>query len=539
MSKVNIADFKEGWTSIRCGKWEIQYISAGCLSIPNIEKIFSKNIDVNFIEKWLKSIPYFFSIIAESETQIIAAVDRIRAFPVFYSANNSKKLVSNSARKLQDLLGLYKEDKKSVLEFTMAGYVSGNRTMFKGIFQIIPGQCLFINKKENSIQLKRYYLFFSKIHTYKSKSELIKKLNSIHDSLIKGIIDRASGRPIWVPLSGGWDSRLIVSKLAQFKCPNVQTFSYGAANDYESKLAKKVSSCLGLPWFKVDISRKQFKDYFWSIDRKKYFEFSDGLSTLPFVQDSHVIGWLLDTGRMPKDAILVNGQSGDFITGGHMRPEHFEESISREQLIDFLLNTHYSMWRELHKEQNISVIRKRISEVIDNFHVDMGVDGYMAACWEWQERQCKFVVNGQKAYEFYKLDWEMPLWMPEYMDFWKKIPWKYLEDQNLYKECLRINGFRDVFNKISTEVWRWPGASILVVPIARLVGLFFGRNKKNRVYEIAKLFGHYRYSYGAYPIFKCLIASNSIRDVDSLHILTWLQENMPSSAIDYFNKKYD
>ena len=535
INSVLINNSKLKWRTINLDKWKVQLIVKGGTSTSNIKNIFNKEtVDYPRLKQWLNSKSGFFGIIAESETHVIAAADRVRSFPIFYFKNDNKLIVSNDARKLQKFSGLYKKDEDSVLEFSMAGYVSGHKTMFEKMFQILPGQYLSFDKEKDNLQLDRYYLFYNN-RTNKSENSLIKELDSLHDSLINGIIQRASGRPIWVPLSGGWDSRLIASKLAQLKCPNVQTFSYGTPNNYESKLAKKVASCLDLPWFQVDVSRKQFRDYFWSSNRREYFNFSDGLSSLPFVQDSHVIGWLIDKGRMPLDAIVVNGQTGDFITGGHILKEQFNDDMDKEQLVNSLLKTHYIMWKELCIDKNIGIMKDRIRKELDCF-TDMETNGYMAACWEWQERQCKFVVNGQRAYEFHSLDWEMPLWMPEYMDFWTKVPWTYLKDQHLYKECLRKNGYKDVFNKVSTEVWRWPGLSIVVVPIARGIGLLFGAKNKNRIYRLAKFFGHYRFSYGAYSILQCLRTSNSVRDIDSLNILTWLKENVPSFAISLFKK---
>jgi len=241
INSVLINNSKLKWRTINLDKWKVQLIVKGGTSTSNIKNIFNKEtVDYPRLKQWLNSKSGFFGIIAESETHVIAAADRVRSFPIFYFKNDNKLIVSNDARKLQKFSGLYKKDEDSVLEFSMAGYVSGHKTMFEKMFQILPGQYLSFDKEKDNLQLDRYYLFYNN-RTNKSENSLIKELDSLHDSLINGIIQRASGRPIWVPLSGGWDSRLIASKLAQLKCPNVQTFSYGTPNNYESKLAKKVA----------------------------------------------------------------------------------------------------------------------------------------------------------------------------------------------------------------------------------------------------------------------------------------------------------
>ncbi len=42
--------------------------------------------------------------------------------------------------------------------------------------------------------------------------------------------------------------------------------------------------------------------------------------------------------------------------------------------------------------------------------------------WAWQERQAKFITNSVRAYEYWGLDWWLPLWDAEYMAFWQHVP---------------------------------------------------------------------------------------------------------------------
>ena len=37
--------------------------------------------------------------------------------------------------------------------------------------------------------------------------------------------------------------------------------------------------------------------------------------------------------------------------------------------------------------------------------------------WEYEERQIKYVVNGQKTYDFWGVDWFLPLWDSEFVKF--------------------------------------------------------------------------------------------------------------------------
>ena len=40
---------------------------------------------------------------------------------------------------------------------------------------------------------------------------------------------------------------------------------------------------------------------------------------------------------------------------------------------------------------------------------------------EFHNRQTKFVVNCQRIYDFYKIDWMLPLWNRSFIKFWEKV----------------------------------------------------------------------------------------------------------------------
>lgn len=64
-------------------------------------------------------------------------------------------------------------------------------------------------------------------------------------------------------------------------------------------------------------------------------------------------------------------------------------------------------------------------------------------CWEWQERQAKFIVNSCRVYEFWGYDWRIPLWDSEMMDFWSRVPIELRIGKRLYDVFLRSTLFKE------------------------------------------------------------------------------------------------
>ena len=114
-------------------------------------------------------------------------------------------------------------DEESFNFIKLCGYSLGYSTFIKNIKIMKPGEIFYSDNKNT--KLEKYFEY----HVTKKKNNLSKeklkiKLSIIIDKIIKKIIKKANNRPIWVPLSGGLDSRLILCKLHESGYKNLNSF---------------------------------------------------------------------------------------------------------------------------------------------------------------------------------------------------------------------------------------------------------------------------------------------------------------------------
>mgnify|MGYP001227752541 CR=1 FL=1 len=443
-----------------------------------------------------------FSGIFETEHFICAFVDIVRSYPICYCVKDGVLKVSNSARMLKRECETDEVDRTSLLEFCMAGYVTGKETIYKGLYQLQAGELLFWDKQERELRLERYFKYYPTSSANSSESEYVEQLEDVIDRVFHRVVETAAGAPIWVPLSGGLDSRLIICKLASLGCDNLHTFSYGPKGNYEAKAAKIVAETIGVPWVFVKPRRSRARELFNAPERKEYWNYADGLCSMPVMNEYESLHFLRKSGQLPDDAILINGQTGDFISGGHIPPNLITGGCTASQLLDAIIYKHFSIWQHLKTEKNLSTIEDKILCVLG---IDRDIEmtkEEIAACfeqWEWQERQAKMVVNGQRLYDFLGLKWQLPLWDAELVKFWKIVPLKLRLRQSLYVRYLEKFNYRSLFEGYRSEARRWPGPVGAVLPwigrFGRLLGVDLAETQK-----YASYWGHYGDQYALYGL---------------------------------------
>jgi asparagine synthase (glutamine-hydrolysing) len=480
------------------------------------------------LKKKLLDLCGTFAAIIQTNRHVIAVVDKIRSYPIFYIQNGHRYCLSNSARMLKEHDDLSSINDLSLLEFRMAGYVTGKETLYENLYQLQAGEFLVWCRDTNKIKRERYYQFYFREFMESNEDELIKRLACATDAVFDRLVKDLGGRPVWVPLSAGLDSRLVVAKLVERGYPNIETFSYGKAGNHEARHAEKVAHTLGLPWRFVPTTSKAMRAFHESKQRREYWEFCDGLSSIPNPQDIVPLIALRNQNELPPDAVIVNGQSGDFICGAHIPVALTKKDATVELLLDIAISKHFSLWLDLLTPDYVARVKDKLISILAVINPTSQIPTELATmydCWEWQERQAKYVVNGQRIYDFLELDWRLPLWDLEWMKFWPNVPVDHRLGRKLYKAYLRHWDFHGLFSESEPVVHHWPGATMPFFILAQGVGLL-GRRAKDTWYRYTRWFGHYGYQWHSYPLAHFLRDTQQARNVLALFAETWVSENL-------------
>jgi len=370
--------------------------------------------------------------------------------------NERQCVISNYALQLKGLPNNTHTDinNSAVNEIAMSGYTIGRKTIYKKLYQLTAGESLLLTG--GKIERSFYYTYSPWTVQERSEQVLRKEFTETTLSILEQMVSSVNGAQIVVPLSAGNDSRLIVSGLKHLGVKDVVCFSYGRANSYESLTSRKIANKLGYQWFHLPATIKSQKLFFESKEYKDYLTDFDTLASVPSVQDISSIIQLRNSALISKQAVIVNGNSGDFITGGHIpsltklsKNSYTERKI---QLMDSYLDKHYSLWGCLKSDTALERLKSEIDILIEDRNIPRDLTyncshGLIESI-EYLGRQTKYVINQQNAYDFSGFEWRLPLWDDMFMDYWESVPVRYKMNQELYKSSLIMNNWGGVWRDI-------------------------------------------------------------------------------------------
>jgi asparagine synthase (glutamine-hydrolysing) len=230
------------------------------------------------------------------------------------------------------------------------------------------------------------------------------------------------------------------------------------------------------------------------------------------------------------DAIFINGQSGDFVAGNHI-PIVKTNSFNVELLCGKIMQKHFSLLTPYLNEKDFA---KRISEkIIETITscLDLSINGYQDFAkyyelWEWQERQCKRVINGQRTYDFYGFSWRLPLWADEWLYFWESIPLKHKLQRNLFRKYVEKMDFFGLFKKFKPILSRWPGKLIILQYVGNSINLLLGEKPSKRYYRYLDYFSQYSNFYAPFSYREYVRICQDCKDAMPLFGEVWRYENL-------------
>jgi len=392
------------------------------------------------LSSYLRQLNGFFAVVVQNDQAVFAAVDRVRSIPLFYGQAKGQVFLSDEAEWVRQSIGDSEVNSVARQEFLFAGYVTGRETLFPRVCQLQAGEYLLITRNEDvgfKLQTQRYYRFLPTEPKGSINEEaLLAELDAVSEKSVQRLIDYATGRQIVVPLSGGYDSRLITVLLKRLKYDNVLTFSYGVPGNRESAISKDVAAYLNYKWVFVRYSRRLWRKWWESEERMNYQRWASNWTSLPHLQDWPAVWILKEKGYIHKDAVFVPGHTSVMRKQVDMVDCLVKDGRLKTSDIFFhaLCACHYNLLSAAHNQ--ISTLFKDKVRLIMCGIECKGIDEIAGALdsWTWQERQAKFIINSVRAYEFWGFDWYLPLWDRELMSYWKKIPLSLRINKILYKK---------------------------------------------------------------------------------------------------------
>ena len=253
-----------------------------------------------------------------------------------------------------------------------------------------------------------------------SPSDFTEHAKIVLEDSFQRFIKTISEKQIAIPLSGGYDSRLIACLCKKYGLQNVICYTYGDRNSLEVSISEKVAKSLGFPWYYVEYTEDKIESFWNSLELQKYCFFSMNLNTLSHVQDFIAFRELRQKGIISEYSIIVPGHSGDIFAGSHIPYSRLDQNVSAAQLI---LEKYYNLnplkdlyWKQVKKESGLLTdweCKNDKDTVCDKLNN-----------WNIRNRQSNFIINAVRVYEYFGNDWRLPLWDDDYAAFWLSLEWE-------------------------------------------------------------------------------------------------------------------
>lgn len=390
---------------------------------------------------FLQKLNGFYSWVHENGDSVIAGVDHVRSWPIFYAIGGKLLFLSDDADWVRQQVGDTEMDPLAREEFLLSGYVTGSDTLYPKVKQLQAGECLeaVFQNGEWYLKTQRFFRFWHTEPEIFNEEDLREELEEVTLSVMQRLIEYADGRQIVIPLSGGYDSRLIATMLHRLNYTNVLCFTYGVRGNREAEYSRLVAEALGFQWYFVEYSADFWRSAWRTQDAEIFRKHSSNNTSLPHVQDWLAIKVLIENKIILSDSITVPGHSGDFVAGSHIPDFVFEKGGHCEnELLSVLAKDHLSNVPKLGMTLAAdgfleNRLRDRINSPFDGSAIGMA---NLYELWDWQERQCKYIINSVRAYDQFNLQWWLPLWDLEFINFWQKVPLSLRKERKWFKDWI-------------------------------------------------------------------------------------------------------
>lgn len=391
------------------------------VSGQNMARHFSSASDEATLLSLLKETNGQFAVIVNRESLKAAAVDQIRSIPIYYND-------STIADQPYSLSHDGSIDRMALSEYRASGNTFAGKTLLKDIRQVpAAAMVCWHGTVEKTIQ---YWSL--ECHRGEERLVTIEELRGCLEETFTRTINAIGNRPVAIPLSGGYDSRLIAAMLRKNGIDDAVCYHIGHKGSDEERYASITAEKLGFRYLLLDgyDLADENTGYLDETDFADYYRYVGDYTNFVWLYEYFGIKRMIEHGDIKPDTVFIPGHSGDFIAGSHIRKGGITPSSSaRELALSLVL-------RSFEYRSNSKIIK----EVSGQFKkaIDSGFSPISAHQWFiMQNRQAQQIVNSTKVYGFFGHDVLLPLWDNELVNLFRTAPYEQLCDCKLYNDCVK------------------------------------------------------------------------------------------------------
>ena len=419
--EINLSDSwlsSNGVSVIGCA-----YLGETCLEGNSLIDYFQKATDLDNFLSLVSSLNGIFSVVLQKGEFVASAIDITRLYPVFYVYRDAKWYISDNPYSLVSSDSSISEE--SLLQFRSLDTVFAGKTLIKDIYQVQVGE--IVEFKDNGASEKHRYFQYN-VHSSQLQASDVDSLEKVLKSAINRLVKRAAGRQIVMPLSAGYDSRIIISLLKESGYNNVLTFTMGKDSKHsECPIAKKVADTLGYPNYSIN-TELIYKELDLS-DFEAYVKHLGAFTNFCWLSEYICLKWLQQNSLIDNDAIVVPGHAGDFFAGMDVTKSLVKENDSVSTLAVRLL---YSAFESDSPVKLLKLIKEQLrnASISGNYSPSLYLD------FIYRNRLSVFASNSSRIYTFLGYEVAFPLWDKSFLEVMRCLPLSQLKDCSLYKDCV-------------------------------------------------------------------------------------------------------
>ena len=248
--------------------------------------------------------------------RLFCARDRLGIKPFYYAIGDKRFAFASEMKSLFELKDFKPSlNTRALPEFFAFGYLSTHETLYRNVYKLLPGHCLYIDLTAENLKprITQYWdLNVPQAESERPTNErdCISQFRDLFTETVRGHL--MSDVPLGVFLSGGLDSSSIAAVMASLKKEPIHTFSVGYAEDEFSELpyARAVAKHVGAQYNEVILGPD---DFFASLPKLIWHEDE------PLVWPSSVALFFVSQLARKKVKVVLTGEGGDELFAGYLK----------------------------------------------------------------------------------------------------------------------------------------------------------------------------------------------------------------------------